>query len=48
MKKFEDIATEVSQKASRVDCHIDDYIEGLKLIIERLQEDINAARETTR
>jgi len=44
--KFEDLAKEVSEKASRIDCPIPDYIDGLKAIIGHLELDIEAAKES--
>ena len=46
MKEFFDIAEETSSKAAAVKCDIDDYIEGVKVIIERLQEDVAAGEES--
>lgn len=45
MTKFEHMAEEISDKAAKVPCSREDYIEGLEAIRERLQLDIEAASE---
>jgi hypothetical protein len=44
-EKFEKLGRETSEKASEIHCSKEDYIEGLKGIIETLQTDISAAEE---
>lgn len=48
IKRFEKIAEAAIQKAQRVDCATIDYIEGLKYMIELLQEELAAAKECQR
>lgn len=44
-EKFEALAQEISSQASSVKCSKEDYIDGLRLIIQTLQTDIEAAEE---
>ncbi len=44
-EKFEVIATDVSREAAGVQCSKEEYIGGLRMIIEALQIDIDAAKE---
>ncbi len=44
-EKFDEIASYASDRAAKIDCSKDDYIRGLRAIIERLQDDIAAAEE---
>ena len=43
-EKFDKIAIDTSQRAGAVECSVDEYFEGLGVIIERLKEDIAAAK----
>jgi len=47
-KTFEDIADDAREQAEAVPCPIDDFIEGLGIIIELLTEVRQAAEETKR
>lgn len=44
-EEFEQIGELVSQRAAKVACPKEAYIDGLRGIIERLQTDIEAAKE---
>jgi hypothetical protein len=46
VKKFEDIADETTRLAGNIKCSLEEYVEGLDLIIERLQEEKQAAKES--
>ena len=46
MDQFEALADEVSDKAGKIRCDPEFYCAGLDVIIERLQSDQEAARET--
>lgn len=46
--RFDELATEVSERASGVHCDIRSYIDGLGRIIDRLEIDKRAAEETAR
>jgi hypothetical protein len=45
-EQFEKIAQEASEKAASVTCSIGEYQDGLGLIIETLQIDIQASKES--
>jgi hypothetical protein len=45
-EEFEKIAQEASEKAASVSCSVADYQDGLRGIIETLQVDIQASKET--
>jgi hypothetical protein len=47
-KQFELIAREAREKASMVNCTVEEYIAGIEEVIEILQESIDAAREIER
>lgn len=44
--QFEALASDVSEKAAGIKCSAEDYQEGLSIIIDRLQTDLEASRET--
>ncbi len=45
-QEFEKIAQEVSSKAASVICSVAEYQDGLGYLIETLQVDLTASRET--
>ncbi len=46
-EEFEKVAQEASEKAASVTCSIEEYQDGLGLIIETLQIDIQASQESS-
>ena len=46
--EFEELAQETSTKAASVECSPQDYRDGLRAIIERLEADIAASEETSK
>lgn len=45
-KRFEKIAERASEEATEVKCSRAEYVEGLEVIRDRIEDDLNAARET--
>jgi hypothetical protein len=43
--RWDDIADRVSTEASAVECSASEYRDGLRIIIERLEVDLQASRE---
>jgi len=44
-EKFNEIAQECIEQANKVQCSVDTYVGGLKLIISELQVALDAAKE---
>jgi hypothetical protein len=45
-EQFEELAQQTSEKATRIECEPEEYIDGLKTVIDQMEMDIEAAKET--
>ena len=45
-REFEELAETISAQAARVECSAEEYQEGLRTLINRLETDLDASLET--